>query len=146
MKNKLSSLFIAFLLAGGILKAQTSVSWQPLAFASGMNSFKGVEGYCALTKCNGTESILIKWVNHNPYSVKAGWKDMVYTLDNRSLNSNAVQDSITLLPTVETMGECGGNNNQLVLKFSDFGTDTKNFNYLIALDFNFVVVPANQNK
>jgi hypothetical protein len=138
IKNHYYILLTAFTLLGGIAKAQSTENWQPLMFASGMNSFKGVEGFCTTTNCGGVESILIKWINHNSYPVKAGWKDAVYTLDNRQMNSNTLQDSISLAPNSETAGRCGGDMNQLILKFSYFGTDIKNFNYLIALDFDIV--------
>ena len=121
-------------------KAQSNGNWQPLSFISGTNSINGVEAYSQATTCNGTEMVLLKFINHNYFAVRAGWKDMAVTKDNQHLSANTAQDSVSIGANSEVAGTCAGNMTQLALKLSDFGIDMNKFNYLIAIDFSFVKV------
>ena len=142
MKKKSSILFLAFILFGGFLSAQTTEDWQSMGINihDGTNRFSGVEGYCMLTTCNGVETVLIKLVNLNPYPVRACWKDMVLTKDDQRLPENNRQDSVTIAPNGQVAGNCAGNNPQLILKLSDFGTDGENFQNIITADFDFIII------
>lgn len=125
-----------------VCKAQATENWQmfTLNIHDGTNQVDGVQGFCQVTKCNGTEVVMLKLINLNDYSVKAGWKDLVLTKDDRRLSANVAQDSVTIGPKKEIKGDCTGNTVQLVLKLSDFGTDIDNFKDVIASDFDFVII------
>jgi hypothetical protein len=140
MKRKRFILFATLLFIASFSMAQKNGNWQPVMFISGTSSFNGVDAYCMPDTCNGIQSILLKFVNNNTYTIRAGWKDMLVTKANQQLTANLVQDSVTIGPNSNVSGNCAGNSGQLVLKLSDFGTDISNFNYLIVLDFNFVTV------
>ncbi len=125
------------------VKAQTNIDWQlvTLNVHDGTNSWNGVEGYCALTTCNGSPRLLLKLVNNNPYTVRAGWKDCVMIKGDDSRHpGNFVQDSVTIPAKSEISGECGGKHRQLVLDLSDFGTDAEDFNGMVTTDFDFIVI------
>jgi hypothetical protein len=129
----LSVLFFSF------TSAQTSGNWKPL-WLSTTNVFKGVEGFYQSTTCNGSEVVLIKLVNHNNYSVKTGWKNLLITNDDQKLYGIASQDSVVVAPNAEVAGECLANNTPLVIKLSDLGAHANNFKAFFASDFNLVVV------
>jgi hypothetical protein len=144
MKKQFSILFSAFLLLGGLAKAQAPDNWHSMGvnIHDGTNRFSGVEGYCELTTCNGVETVLLKLVNLNAYTVKAAWKDMVLTQDDQRLSriNNNTQDSVTIAPGSQVVGDCSSNNSRLVIKLSDFGTDGANFKNFLTGDFDFVII------
>lgn len=138
--QKLLSLMGFLLLFGPSLqfcKAQSNGNWNPL-WVSTTNRFKGVEGFYQLTTCNGAETVLLKFVNYNPYSVKAVWKDMVVTKTNQQLSGNLPQQSVTIGSNSEVKGDCTSNTIQLVRKLSDFGVTGTNFQALIANNFDVI--------
>ena len=143
MKNKFCTLFFAFLLMGGFLKAQSADNWQSMGMNihDGTNRFSGVEGYCQLTTCNGVETVLLKLVNLNSYAVRAAWKDLILTKDDQRLpGPNTTQDSVTIAPSGQVIGDCSGKNAALVIKLNDFSTDAANFKNIIVSDFDFVII------
>jgi hypothetical protein len=136
--NRLLILALCMLLFG-FTRAQTSVSWKPV-WLSTTNVFKGVEGFYRSATCNGSEVVLIKLVNHNNYSVKTGWKNLVITNDDQKLYGKASQDSVTVAANAEVAGDCSAINSPLVIKLSDLGAHANNFKTFFASDFNLVVV------
>jgi hypothetical protein len=146
MKNQYRILVLAFLFFGGFLKAQTPDNWQSMGvnLHDGTNRFNGVEGFCQLTVCNGLETVLIKFVNLNTYTVKVGWKDQILTKDEQRLSGNDPQDSVTIAPGGQVVGDCSGGNPHLALKLGDFGTDAANFENVINPVFDFVIIHTHQ--
>ena len=143
MKNKFGTLFLAFLLLGGILKAQNNDNWQSMGMNvhNGTSQFSGWKDFAKLINCNGVETVLLKLVNLNPYKIKAAWKDMVLTKDDQRLpGGNNAQDSFIIAPGGQVVGDCSSNNSSLVLKLSDFGTDAANFKNILTPDFDFVII------
>jgi len=140
MKNKITLISAAILLvfSSQFCKAQSNANWQPLAFVSGTSTYKGIQAYCMTTTCNGNPVVFIKFVNTNDFSVKAGWKDMIVTKENEQLNGTNLQDSVTIAANSQVAGACS--NSTLALKLSDFGTTTADFKYLVAIDFDYVII------
>ena len=91
--------------------------------------FKGVEGFYQLTTCNGTQMIALKFVNHNTYDIKAGWKNIAITQDGqRHLGGNA-QDSLAIPASTTLEGSCS--NAKLLIKFSSLEVDIAHISNLI---------------
>ena len=141
MKNKNSLFFIVFILFSYFVKAQVSVGWQPLLLnTDGTTTFDGVEGFYQIITCNSNEEILVMLINHNNYKVKAGWKDFVVAKDEQQLPRSSFQDSITIGPNSELMGECNGKNPQLEMKLTDFGILKEDFQDFVTSNFDFVII------
>jgi hypothetical protein len=118
------------------------VAWQPamLNTMDGTNSFDGVEAYYALTTCTGTEMVLVKIVNHNTYTIKAEWRDLILTQADKQLFRSNQKNFVVLAPKSLASGSCSGNAVQLTLRLSDFGTDAKNFKIFGTSEFDFNAV------
>ncbi len=102
--------------------------------------FKGVEGFYQFSSCNGTDMVLIKFVNHNNYSIKSNWKALVITKDDQQHSGKNAQDSLVLAPNSELAGDCAGSKAQLSIKLSDFATNEGNFKAFMASGFDFVII------
>lgn len=140
MKKNLLYLAFSFFLFSGI-KAQTNENWQGILLSTdGTNALNGVKAYYKVAACNNNEVIMLKFVNTNSYTVKAGWKDMIITKNNNKLTGNNTQDSLTLAPHAEIAGDCSGNNTELTVKLSDFGTDIYDFKTFLATGFDFIII------
>lgn len=142
--KKLFTLFFSilfFALVQDSFAQNSAPNWQPVWLSiDGTNSFHEVDAYYALTSCGGVETVLIKLVNHNNFSLKAEWKDMVLTLDDKQVFRSKEKNSILLKANSESAGDCSGNNIQLVVKYSDFAIDKKNFKTFITSEFDFSVI------
>jgi len=139
MKIKNAILFAAFIFMFGYSKGQSNAKWKPL-WLSTTNMFKGVEGFYQYVSCNGTDMVYLKFVNHNNYSIKAGWKDLVITNDEQKLYGKIAHDSVTVAPNGEVAGNCAVPNPQLEIKLSDYGINEANFKSLFATNFDFVII------
>jgi len=140
MKKTLQTIitFILLLGAAQFCSAQSGQNWKTLSFPAGTATFNGVEGYYQLTTCNGAPILLLKFVNNNSYSLRAGWRDMIVTKSNSQISGGNLQDSITIAANSTVMGDCNGATPQLFIKMSYFPiSDINDFNYFIALDFGF---------
>jgi hypothetical protein len=138
-KNLLYLTFSLFLFSG--IKAQTTGNWNGILLSTdGTNGLNGVKAFYKVTTCNNNEVIELKFINTNNYTVKAGWKDIIVTKANNNLSGNDRQDSLTLAPHAEIAGDCSGNNAELTVKLSDFGTDVYDFKTFLASGFDFIVI------
>ena len=137
-------IFVTCIIFFTTVKAQKNLDWQPVTLNvhDGTNAVSGIQAYCALATCSGSPRLLIKLINSNPYTIRAGWKDavLINNNDERHFGSKA-QDSVTIGAKSEITGDCSGTNPQLVLDLSDFGANTENFTELLTPDFDFVKIP-----
>jgi hypothetical protein len=136
IKMKHLLLLGAFICTFGTSKAQTSGTWNPL-WLSSTNMFKGVEGFYQLTTCNGKQMVLLKFVNHNNYAIKAGWKGTVITIDGQQHIEKATTDSLTVSANSQLAGDCSSNTALLVVNLKDFNFDLATFKAFKATDFDF---------
>jgi hypothetical protein len=79
-------------------------------------------------------------INHNNYKVKAGWNDFVITKDDQQLSRNSAQDSITIGPNSQLIGDCNGTNSQLEMKLTDFGILKEDFQDFVTSNFDFIII------
>jgi hypothetical protein len=141
MRQKFYLLLISCFLFCGFVKAQTTENWQPLTLnINGTNSFDGVEAQYALTSCNNNEFILLQITNHNSYTVKACWKNMVINTEDQKLPYNNTQDSVMIQPNSTVQGQCTGNTGKLVLKLTDFGILKEDFKAFFMNGFDFATI------
>ncbi len=119
-------------------KAQNNGSWQPL-WLSTTNVFKGIEGFYQLSACNGTEMVMVKFINHNNYKVRAGWKDLVINNSGQQIPSSAMQDSVTIPASGQMEGSCTGSP-KLYTKLSNFGITPSDFKGFFCSGFDYRII------
>ena len=126
-----------------VCNAQNNINWELMTLNAndGTNKVMGVEGYCALTTCNGSPRVMLMLVNKNNYTVKACWKDFVLTKTDEQRHPGAnAQDSVIIGANSQVRGDCAENNPHLVLNLSDFGTDADDFSGIITTNFDYVII------
>jgi hypothetical protein len=140
--KKLYLLSFLFLLCFQVGRAQQAGEWTPCSEnpIDGTFGINGVRAYYQLSACNNVETIFIKIENLNNYPVKVGWRDLVFTNDDKQLSLGSKQDSVVVAPKGESVGTCGGKYLQLAVNLSDFGTDKLNFMTFRVTNFDFVLM------
>ncbi len=128
-KTILISLVIVFAFISSKIICQTNQEWQPIfLLITGDNKMDGIEASFQVNSCNGEDVVYVKFINHNPYTVKLEWFDAIFTQGLKWINKEQEKEkkSLVIAANAEVKGECSDNKyKELVVNLKNFGTDKK---------------------
>jgi hypothetical protein len=111
--------------------AQSNEEWSKIGLsASGKNIQNGVEAFYKTAICSEEKVVLIKFVNHNSFAVKAEWDEAIFTNEmiwyTRSSDNSKKMITIGVNETI--YGDCSDESKKiLVVRISDFIKTSDNF-------------------
>lgn len=117
--------------------------WQTIYLTpGGGNMMDGVEAYFQLESCNGEDVVLVKFINHNDYTVQLEWYDAVFTSSLKWINHDDERNKKILLiaPKNEVRGECTNNNPELVIRLKGFVVSKEDFKRYSTFQLNVLAV------
>lgn len=107
------SLLFSFMLANAAFAQNASTSKVSSAIQWKFDTtVDGVAFYHAITKCNGTKAVFLKFDNKNSYPVKATWKEVFTTQIERKKESLAGPKELIISKGVTMPTGCRDNNNK----------------------------------
>jgi hypothetical protein len=131
--------FILFVFLSTTLFGQTQ--WQPMYLTvSGNHVVNGVEGWFGTVNCNGTDQVVIKFVNTNSSAAVLHWYDGVFTQSKEWIyhSDPAAQKTLRLEGKSSQEGSCSGVA-VLVIEPADFGILIKDFFRYNAMELNVTI-------
>lgn len=113
------------------VSGQSNSEWKGIGLTvSGMNNFGGVEAFYQYVNCDKQDVVLIKFINHNNYSVEIEWNDALFTKELKWVSNRKKDFRKTIILEInETKaGNCSeGGSTQLVVPVHDFIKKPDNF-------------------
>jgi hypothetical protein len=142
IKLKILSFLILFSISS--VFAQSNSEWKPIGLdVSGKNIQNGVEASYQLSKCNNENLVLIKFINHNTFSVSIEWNDAVFTKNAQWYRNQKadIRKSITISGNEVIFGDCSVNSRkELVINVLDFINEINDFQLYRAISFKVISI------